>query len=88
VRTIVRTKEFERNLLLIEPDVSRSDEFLEGVEWVLARDPDIGLRLTEDVWSLDTSEFALIEPMTVYYTFDDDHVWLLSIRRQTEQADD
>lgn len=88
MRSIVRTDEFERELLLVEPDVARSDEFLEGVEWLLSRDPVAGLQLNNRVWSLDTSEFALIEPLTVYYTFDDKRVWLLAIRRPIERPED
>lgn len=88
MRGIVRTEQFERELLLVEPDVSRSDEFLDGVEWLLSRDPTVGTSLNDAVWSIDTSEFALITPMTLYYTFDDERVFFLALRRQTTLPED
>lgn len=86
-RAVVQTTRFELELLAFEPDVARSDEFLEGVEWVLSRDPELGLRLSDEVWALDTSEYALIKPMTVFYTFDEQTVWLLSIQTNPYMED-
>lgn len=62
----------------IERDVRRADEFLEGVETILSRDPESGFRLEESsVWFIagHTVDVAL------YYTFDENHVYFLSIRR-------
>jgi hypothetical protein len=75
-RTIVRAPRFEQELAAIESDVKRADEFLEGVENVLCREPQYGHRLGNSNvyfipgWSID---------LNVYYTFNDDMVFLLSI---------
>ncbi len=62
----------------IEPNVKRADEFIEGAETILARNPESGFPLENStVWFIagHTVDVAL------YYTFDDDHVYFLSIQR-------
>ncbi len=62
----------------IVPNVQRADEFLEGAEQVLSRTPEAGYRLADsNVWFIGghTVDVAL------YYTFDADHVYLLSVQR-------
>ena len=76
LRTVIRNNRFEQELEAIEPDVKRADDFMIGVENVLAREPNCGHRLGESHvyfipgWTVD---------LNVYYTFNDDEVFLLSI---------
>jgi hypothetical protein len=79
IRTIVRDERFELEMEYIEPIVRRADEFMEGAETILSRDPEAGCRLAPDsnVWFVcgHTVDAAL------YYTFDEDHVYFLSIEK-------
>lgn len=62
----------------IEPIVRRADEFMEGAETILSRDPEAGCPLEgSQVWFIcgHTVDAAL------YYTFDADHVYFLSIEK-------
>jgi hypothetical protein len=83
LRTIVKEARFEQELASIEPDVERADDFLEGVETILSRDPQCGHRLGESHvhfipgWTVD---------LNIYYTFNDDEVFLLSICRMAPPA--
>jgi len=76
IRTIIKNPRFERELQALEPNVRRADEFLEGVEEILCREPQTGHRLGNSHvyflpgWTID---------LNVYYTFTDNEVILLSI---------
>jgi len=76
LRTIIRNHRFAQELEAIESDIERADEFMIGVENVLSREPNSGHRLGESHvyyipgWTVD---------LNVYYTFNDDEVFLLSI---------
>jgi hypothetical protein len=62
----------------IEANVRRADEFVEGAETVLSRQPESGFQLDEsNVWFIPghTVDAAL------YYTFDEDKVYFLSIKK-------
>ena len=62
----------------IEPNVRRADEFLEGAETVLSRQPDSGYQLNNSkVWFIPGHTVAL----ALYYTFDENNVYLLSIEK-------
>jgi hypothetical protein len=77
-REIIKELRFEQEMAAIEPDVQRADEFLEGAETLLSRVPEIGHRLGSSHvyfipgWTID---------LNIYYTFNDDYVFLLSISR-------
>jgi hypothetical protein len=78
IRTVVFDKRFEEELSQIEPHVRRADDFVEGAVTILARDPESGFQLGDSqVWFIcgHTVDAAL------YYTFDADHVYFLSIER-------
>jgi len=76
LRDILRNSRFEQELKAIVPNIQRADEFLEGVEMVLARLPECGTQIGNSHiwfvpgWSVD---------LAIYYTFDADRVILLSI---------
>ncbi len=71
------------DLEAIEADVQRADEFLEGVETVLSRSPMSGLQSKPDspIWCIPSVYERTMTSLIVYYTFDEDYVWLLSIRK-------
>jgi hypothetical protein len=62
-------------------DLSKFRE--EDIEWALARRPEIGSMVTTDdppVWFIPTVSVDRVTPLTVYYTFDTERVYLLSIQ--------
>jgi hypothetical protein len=78
IRTIIRDARFEQEMAVIEKNVRRADEFLEGTETILSREPECGYQLeNSNVWFVagHTVDLAL------YYTFDEDNVYLLSIEK-------
>ena len=63
---------------LIQPDTKKADEFLEGAERILARMPEEGHSIDgSNIWFMagHTVDLAL------YYTFDTNHVYFLSIKK-------
>jgi hypothetical protein len=89
MRTIVKQPRFEKELAALHPDCKRTDEFVAGAEWILARDPTRGHKASEDsrVWCISTSPDPSISPAVIYYTFSDTHVWLISIRTIVRNGD-
>jgi len=80
IRTIIRTERFQQEMNRIEPDVRRADEFLEGAETILAREPDSGYALQgSSVWFVPGHTVDL----SLFYTFDEDYVHFLSIKKVT-----
>lgn len=53
---------------------------MEGAEFLLARDPLIGSPIDETIWFLPMAPIAG-EQISLYYTFDDERVWLKRLRR-------
>lgn len=80
-RDVVRTERFERELQDLEKDPLRADEFTEAVEWTLARDPTSGTQIKVDppIWFIPLVDLPFGSSVAIYYTFDDNKVWLLSI---------
>ena len=80
-RDIVRTERFERELQKLEEDPRRADEFTEAVEWTLARDPTSGTQIKDvpPIWFIPMVDIPFGSSVAIYYTFDDNRVWLLSI---------
>jgi hypothetical protein len=78
IRTIIRARRFEEEMALIEPDVQRADEFLEGTETILSRQPWSGYQLDESrVWFIP----GLRVDLALYYAFDENNVYFLSIKK-------
>ena len=80
-RDIARTERFERELQDIEKNPRRADEFTEAVEWTLARDPSSGTQISENpsIWFIPMVDIRNGSSVAIYYTFDRNKVWLLSI---------
>ena len=82
LRSVIREHRFERELDELIKDAVAADQFVEAAEFLLARDPEIGFRIEPDssVWFLAMAPIA-DEQISLYYTFDETTVWLLSIGR-------
>jgi len=81
-RTIREEPLFRQQLAKIEPSARRSDEFLEGAREALSRNPSTCGRPTAPwsaVWRMVTNDAAPITPLVLYYAFDANDVYLLSI---------
>lgn len=62
----------------IVPNVRIADEFLEGTEDILSRIPEEGYKLdNSNVWFVPSRTVDL----ALYYAFDEDHVYFLSIEK-------
>lgn len=79
MRTVVRDPRFEAEMKQIERNVEKADEFLRGAETILSRKPEAGHHLGGDslIWFVPGHTVDL----SIYYTFDDENVYLLSIRK-------
>lgn len=77
-RQVIRERSFERELRALIRDAREADEFVEGAEFVLARDPEAGSPLGDGLWFMPMAPIGKAEP-ALYYTFDDSTVTLLSI---------
>ena len=84
LRTIVREAAFDLSLRNLIEKAREADEFLENAERVLSREPRTGHKVTIDgnpVWFLPMILEARIKrPLILYYTFDEDQVYLLHIQ--------
>lgn len=88
LREIVRNPLFEQNLTELEFDAVRADEFTEGAEFVLSRNPEYGTKITRDVWFLPMWRPGEGKNVNLYYTFDRDHVYFLALTRASDEADE
>lgn len=79
IRTVVFDEKFEYELAYLQPHVHRADDFIDGAVTILARDPEAGFRLATDsnVWIV----CGYMIDAALYYTFDDDQVYFLSIEK-------
>lgn len=83
-REIVEEHRFAEELRAVEKDARRADEFIDGAKWVLSRDPNQGTRIGKThVYFLPVADSPITDPVVLYYTFDDEHVYLLSIQKTT-----
>jgi hypothetical protein len=79
---VVREHRFERELRVLIAHAIAADEFVEAAEFFLLRDPEIGSQISRGspVWFLPMAPIQGAQ-ISLYYTFDDSTVWLLSIGR-------
>ena len=75
---VIRERSFERQLRVLIQDAREADDFVEGAEFLLARDPEIGVPLGEGIWFLPMAPIGKAQP-ALYYTFDDSTVTFLAI---------
>ncbi len=75
MREIVHEHSFDRE---IKDLGGKAYEFMEAIEMVLSRDPQCGHHLGKShVWFLAGHTI----PLVIYYTFDENSVYLLSMQR-------
>lgn len=82
MRSVVRTHRFEAELQDLIPHTPSADEFIESAEFVVARNPTVGCRLDLEgnVWYMPMAMIGDTQ-IAIYYTFDPEVVYLLSIGR-------
>lgn len=83
LRSVIRNETFAKQLQDIKPGARRADEFMRGIEWILSRHPESGTQVGPNyhVWAFPVLDALDLPELIVYYTFNDDNVWLLSIKR-------
>ncbi len=87
-RTIVKNPLFEQDLTKLEMDAVRADEFTEGAEFVLSRNPEYGTEIAKNVWFLPMWQPAQGKRVNLYYTFDRNCVYFLSLQRAVGEAEE
>jgi hypothetical protein len=87
-REIVRNPRFEQDLSTLEFDAVRADEFTEGAEFVLSRNPEYGTLVGKHVWFLPMWQPNKGKRVNLYYTFDRDSVYFLALQQAAEDAQD
>ena len=76
---IVEEDYFRLQLKRIQPDAKRADEFIDGVKWVLSRDPTMGIQVSDTVWFIAMADSPENISVNLYYTFNESHVYFLAI---------
>jgi hypothetical protein len=74
----VREHSFERQLRALVRQAIPADPFVEGAEYLLARDPLIGSTDDPNVWFLPMAPIGE-KQVALYYAFDNATIWLLGI---------
>ncbi len=74
---------FDEQLKAVQSDFERADEFIRGIEWVLARDAESGTCVDRvaNIWFIPLIDIFR-QAMGAFYTFDDEKVYMLSIRME------
>ncbi len=82
MRDVIQEHQFDEELRKIESNARRADEFVFAAIWQLSRNPREGKQRDDDrnVWGFPIPDHPGHPPVTIYYTFNNETVWLLSIR--------
>jgi hypothetical protein len=84
LRTVLWEHKFEAELRKIEPDAKRGDALVSGAEWVLAKAPTKGTHMPRThVWTFFLRDIPKGRSLTIYYTFDADQVYFMSVTTDT-----
>ena len=80
-RQVIREHSFEKAIAAIIEDEREADDFVDGAEFILSRDPKSGFLLYPNgsVWFLPMCPVGG-KQVTLFYTFNDEKVWLFGIR--------
>jgi len=82
LREVIREPAFEDELhVLISRNPREADEFIEGAEYILARNPESGIMALDapPLWFMPMAA-AGGKQVTLYYTFDETSVLFVGIR--------
>ena len=81
-REIVEEHCFIEELGKLIANARRADEFIDGAKWVLSRYPKAGTLIGKGpVYFLPMGESTVADPVVLYYAFDGERVYFLSIRK-------
>ena len=81
-RGLVLDEQFEAEFKQLEPDDRTRDEILEGIDWVLSREPQKGsFSEGEGVWIREVCDPKTRRRFWLFYTFTERHVILISIKK-------
>lgn len=60
------------------------DEFMFGWDFILARNPELGIQIIQDppIWMSSTVRSYHIPPINLFYAFNEERVYLLGITRE------
>jgi hypothetical protein len=86
-RSVVHEHAFEHALRALIEDAWGADEFIEAAQFTLAADPLIGVEVMRGVWVLPMAPIEGRE-IALYYTFDEQTVWFLSIGPSEGEAEE
>ena len=78
--SIIRDPRFEREMAAIESDPLKADEYLEGIDWVLERDPYAGnpVSLAFKVYMLHIArDTEGLKPIAIYYLIEEPNISLI-----------
>lgn len=78
-RELVEEDGWESSCLDLGYDIPRMDELMEGVGQVLSRQPDIGTQISANLWGIATRPWPGAPEVVIYYSFDDDKVYLQAV---------
>lgn len=83
LRTVVHEHQFSAELQDLQPNFSRAESFIEGIEWIVARNPEAGIRVHIDppIRGLYSRLGPGMKPVVVWYTYNAHCVYLLSIQK-------
>lgn len=80
LRTIIESHRFRNERASVTSNVRAMDDALDGVLWVLARDPTLGRPTDEPgIYAIPTGDYPAMPAMVLYYAYDNDTVLLLSL---------
>ncbi len=84
---VVRETEFDGLLTELTGSISRGDELIGDVEGILARDPQGGYPIAENVWCFEKRDGGS-DPLLIAYTFNEARreVYLLRIGRSPDDV--
>lgn len=78
-RVLKQTKAFQSHYSAIRAKSPRFDDFFSGVRFVLQHDPSAGYHWGRGIWTLSSVRAPRLPLVTIFYTFDDQHVVLHDI---------
>ena len=79
MRSVIYEPRFDQQLRQLLPNFERTDQFVSGVEWVLARDPQVGTRIANtDVWFIPAVDI-FPQALVIFYTFSKTKVYLMHL---------
>ena len=78
IRQLVEEPQFTREKRLVEPSDQACDAMLDGMTFIIARNPRRGHKAYGRIWCI-AEEPPGRDPIVVFYTFTDDVVTLVSI---------